>query len=285
MRRTASGERFASSDEVRQQWPDRAAVPAGRLLFWSFSGLLFAASVVGTIVCCASMSAMDGMPMPGGWKMSMMWMRMPGQTWLGAAASFLGMWILMMAAMMFPSLVPALRRYRRAVGTQGEARLACLTALVGIGYLTVWTALGLVAFAVGVAVAAVEMRWSMASRAVPIGVGVVVLVAGGLQLTAWKGRHLACCREWPGSGRTLPAVAPASWWYGLQLGAHCSQCCASLVVILLVLGVMDPGTMAIVTVAMTVERIAPAGLRVARVSGALAVGTGLFLTARAAGLG
>jgi hypothetical protein len=42
------------------------------------------------------MSAM-GMPMPGGWTMSMAWMRMPGQTWLGAATSFLGMWVVMSA--------------------------------------------------------------------------------------------------------------------------------------------------------------------------------------------
>ena len=61
---------------------------------------------------------MDGMPMPGGWTMSMTWMRMPGQTWPGAAASFLGMWIVMMVAMMLPSLVPMLWRYRKAVDGQ-----------------------------------------------------------------------------------------------------------------------------------------------------------------------
>ena len=70
-----------------------------------------------------SMSAMGGMPMPGGWTMSMTWMRMPGQTWPGAAASFLGMWIVMMVAMMLPALVPMLRRYREAVDQTGRARL------------------------------------------------------------------------------------------------------------------------------------------------------------------
>jgi len=44
------------------------------------------------------------MTMPGGWMMSMAWMRLPGQSWPGAAASFLGMWIVMMVAMMLPSL-------------------------------------------------------------------------------------------------------------------------------------------------------------------------------------
>src|SRR5262249_46170816 len=94
------------------------------------SVLLFAASAALTIVWCTSMSAMGGMPMPGGWTMSMAWMRMPGQTWPGAAASFLGMWVMMMVAMMLPSLVPMLRRYRQTVCRTGEMRLGPLTALV-----------------------------------------------------------------------------------------------------------------------------------------------------------
>jgi len=100
--------------------------------------LLFAASAAVTIVWCASMSAMDGMPMPGGWTMSMAWMRMPGQSWPVTAVSFLGMWIVMMVAMMLPSLVPMLWRYREAVGMKGETRLGRLTALVGVGYFLVW---------------------------------------------------------------------------------------------------------------------------------------------------
>src|SRR3954465_6333113 len=98
------------------------------------------------------MSAMGGMPMPGGWTMSMAWMRMPGQTWAGAAASFLGMWIMMMVAMMLPSLVPMLWRYRQAVG--GSRRLGSLTAVVGLGYFFVWTAFGMAVFPLGVALAA-----------------------------------------------------------------------------------------------------------------------------------
>ena len=117
---------------------------ASERAFFGVSALLFAVSATVTIVWCGSMSAMGGMPMPGGWTMSMAWMRMPGQTWPGAAASFLGMWVVMMVAMMLSSLVPMLWRYRQAVG---------------------------------------------------------------LQFTAWKAHHLACCREAPGRGRTLPADA------------------------------------------------------------------------------
>jgi hypothetical protein len=136
------------------------------------------------------MSAIGEMPMPGGWTMSMAWMRMPGQTWPGAAASFLGMWVVMMVAMMLPSLLPMLWRYRQAVGRTGETHLGRLTALVGVGYLFVWTR-----------------------------------VEGDLR------------------------------------------------------------AMAVVAAAITVERLVPAGERVARATGGVVVGAGLFLIARTARLG
>src|SRR5215470_4100780 len=158
--------------------------------FFAVSALLFAASAVVTIAWCSSMSAMGGMPMPGGWTMSMAWMRMPGQTCPGAAASFLGMWVVMMVAMMLPSLVPMLWRYREAVSGTGETRLGRLTALVGVGYFCVWAALGMIAFPLGVALAAIEMHHSVLARTAPLAVGVVVLIAGALQFTAWKTHHL-----------------------------------------------------------------------------------------------
>jgi len=262
-----------------------ASERASHCVFLGVAALLFAASAALTTLWCASMSAMGGMPMPGGWTMSMTWMRMPGQTWPGAAASFLGMWIVMMVAMMLPSLVPMLRRYREAVAGTGETRLGRLTALVGVGYFTVWTAFGMAAFPLGVALAEINMQEPAVARAVPIAVGVIVLIAGALQFTAWKARQLACCRETPGRGRTLPADSGTAWRHGLRLGLHCSSCCAGLTTILLVIGVMDLRAMAVVAVAITVERLAPAGERVARAIGVVVVAAGVFLIARAAGLG
>jgi predicted metal-binding membrane protein len=254
---------------------------ASQRAFFGVSALLFAASAAVTKVWCASMSAMGEMPMPGGWTMSMAWMLMPGQTWPGAAASFLGMWVVMMMAMMLPSLVPMLWRYREAVSRTGETRLGRLTALVGAGYFFVWTAFGMLAFPLGVALAEVEMQVPALARAVPIAVGVVVLIAGALQFTAWKAHRLACCRLAPGHGRPLPADAGTAWRHGLRLGLHCSTCCAGLTAILLVIGVMDLRAMAVVTAAITVERLAPAGEHVARAVGAVIVVAGLFLIARA----
>jgi predicted metal-binding membrane protein len=191
------------------------------------------------------------------------------------------MWGVMMVAMMLPSLVPMLWRYRQAVGRLGATRLGHLTALVSAGYFLVWTVFGMVAFPLGVSLAGIEMQQPALARTVPIAVGVVVLIAGALQFTAWKAHHLACCREAPGRGRTLPADAGTAWRVGLRLGLHCTCCCAGLTAILLAIGVMDLRAMAVVAAAITVERLAPAGQRVARATGAVVVGAGALMIARA----
>ena len=253
--------------------------------FLGVSALLFVASAALMVVRRSAMASMGEMPMPGGWTMSMTWMRMPGQGWPDAAASFLGMWVVMMVAMMLPSLVPMLWRYRQAVGRTGETRLGRLTALAGAGYFAVWAAFGLTVFPLGAALAAAAMQQPAVARAVPIAAGAVVLIAAALQFTAWKAHHLACCREDPGRGGPLPADAVTAWRHGLRLGLHCSQCTAGLMVILLVLGVMDLRVMAVVAAAIAAERLAPAGVRIARAIGVVVVGGGLILIARAAGLG
>jgi predicted metal-binding membrane protein len=253
--------------------------------------LLFTGSATLTIAWCTSMSAMGGMPMPGGWTMSMAWMRMPGQTWPGAAASFLGMWVVMMVAMMLPSLVPMLRRYPEAVGGTSARRLGALTAIVGAGYFFVWTVFGMAVFPLGATLAELEMQQPTLARAVPIAAGVVVLIAGALQFSPWKARHLACCREGSASARadvtasTLLADAPTAWRYGLRLGLQCSHCCAGPMAILLVMGVMDLRAMAVVSAAITIERLAPAGEHIARAVGVVVMGAGLSLIVRSAGLG
>ncbi|MBV8215736.1 MAG: DUF2182 domain-containing protein [Verrucomicrobia bacterium] len=254
-----------------------------RRTFFAISALLFASSVAVTIMWCSSMSTMGEMPMPGGWTMSMAWMRMPGQTWLGVATSFLGMWIVMMVAMMLPCLIPMLWHYRQAGVRQGETRLGRLTALVGVGYFFVWTVFGMIAFPVGVALAELDMQMTALARAVPMAVAVVVLIAGAFQFTAWKKHHLACCRNTELNCR-LQADAGTAWRHGLHLGLNCCHCCAGLMTILLVVGVMDLRVMAAVTVAVTVERLAPAGESVARAIGAVIVGAGSIMIARAAGL-
>jgi predicted metal-binding membrane protein len=256
--------------------------PAQRV-FYGVAALLFIVCAAVTIQWCGSMSAMGEMPMPGGWTMSMAWMRMPGQSWAQAAASFLGMWAVMMAAMMLPSLTPMLWRFRQAVG-MGEMHLGRLTVLAGTGYFCVWIAFGFASFVLGVVLAALEMQAPLLSRAVPLAAGATILIAGALQFTAWKARHLACCRA-PTRIHAQRADVGTAWRHGLRLGVHCCNCCAGLTAVLLVVGVMNLRAMAIVTAAITFERLAPGGAGVARAIGVLFVGAGVILIAQAAGLG
>jgi predicted metal-binding membrane protein len=206
--------------------------------FFCISALLFVVSATVTTILCRSMSAMCGMRMPGGWTMSMAWMRMPNVTWLGAAAAFLGMWIVMMVAMMLPSLMAMLQRYRQAVAGVGDTHRGWHTLLVGFGYFFVWTAFGVAAYLIGVSLTGVMMQQLALARAVPVAAGVVVLIAGLFQFTRCKARHLACCNEGSGSDCTLAANASTARRHGLRLGFHCSVCCAGLMAILLVVGIM-----------------------------------------------
>jgi predicted metal-binding membrane protein len=228
------------------------------------------------------MPTMHAMSMGGGWTMSTLGMRMPSPLRLGAAATFLSNWLVMMVAMMLPSLTPTLWRYRQAVVGRGETRPGRLVMLIGVGYFFVWTAFGLVAYASGVVATTVEMHATLSS-ANQILVGVVVLLAGALQFTAWKARHLACCRDI--AVDELRAEAGAAWRRGLRLGLDCSYCCAGLMAILLAVGAMDLRVMAVVTAAITAERFATQVEGTARTIGVMAIAAGLFLIARTGGYG
>lgn len=271
-----------TASTVRTPFSRRAALGT---VFFGVCGSLFAVSVGVTIARCVSMSAMGEVPMPGGWMMSMAWLPMCGQTWPGVAMTFLGMWVVMMMAMMLPSLVPVLWRYRQAVGGAGERRIALLIVLAGAGYFIVWTVVGMLVFPLGAALASAEMHMQGLARVVPMEGGGVVMISGALQFTAWKARHLGRCRESIRCGRACPADAGSALRHGLHFGFHCVYSCVGLTAILLVVGVMDLAAMAIVTAAITAERLAPDGGRVARVIGGVAVAAGWFMIARAAGFG
>jgi predicted metal-binding membrane protein len=240
------------------------------------SALLFAASVAATVGGSVSMSAMGQLPMAGGWALSSMWMPMCGQGWVDAAASFVGMWAVMMVAMMLPSLAPMLSRVQGAHARRGAAGAGASVAWTGAGYLVVWCALGLLVFALGAALAQVALRMPEVARAAPSASAVVVLLAGASQFSQWKSGHLACIsqRMWC---TALPLGAHAAWRQGVRLGLHCCRSCAGLTAVLLVHGVMDLHAMGIVTAAITAERLAPAALRMPRVIGWGLIGIGLHM--------
>src|SRR6476469_7763632 len=201
-------------------------------------------------------------------------MAMAQQTWYGAAAGYLGIWMAMMVPMMLPSLVPMLSRYRRSVRGADGIHLHGLTTLVGAGYFVVWAVLG-------AGVMAVEKRWGKVTQWLPVAAGVVLLVAGGVQLTSWKARQLARWREGSAHGWPLVPSVLGAWRHGLGLGVRCSLCCGSLMLALLAMGMMNLVAMAAVTLAISAERLAPAPLRITRVTGVAIVVAGLLTIARA----
>lgn len=201
--------------------------------FFGMSALLFATSAALTTAWCGSMASMGNMAMPGGWTMSMAWMRMPGESWPGTAFEFLAMWVVMMVAMMLPSVIPTFWRYRVATGSTKR------TTALATGYFAVWAAVGAAIFPAGAALAEAEMNSTVVARSIPLASAVVVIVAGALQFTRWKAQHLAHCGHVPPGGNP--------WIEGMRLGMHCVQECAGWTAILLVMGVMDLRAMALVT--------------------------------------
>jgi predicted metal-binding membrane protein len=110
--------------------------------------------------------------------------------------------------------------------------------------------------------------------AVPIAVGAVVLIAGALRGNGRIGRSV--------TGFMEPTSAVAAWRHGLHLSVRCIACGLGPTAILLVMGVMDLRAMAVVTALITLERLAPAGERVARALRNVVGGAGLFMLTRAA---
>ncbi|HEY9132319.1 MAG TPA: DUF2182 domain-containing protein [Dyella sp.] len=221
-----------------------------RFIFVVIVALIFTISAITTIRWSTSMVGMPGD--------SMAWQPMCGQGWIGAAVSFVGMWAVMMVAMMLPSLSPLLWRHLPS-GTPGSV------AITAVGYFSVWIVLGAAIFPVGAMLAVTRIPLPS------LGTGLAVSIAGALQFTAWKARHLACCRGIPAPASSEVGVA---FRHGLRMGMHCCCACVSFTFVLLAMGVMDLRAMAVVTTALMLERFAPNGTRAARSVGVIAIGAG-----------
>ncbi|HTV47502.1 MAG TPA: DUF2182 domain-containing protein [Phycisphaerae bacterium] len=241
--------------------------------------LIFIPCVAATIYFCSSMSG--GMPMPGGWVMSMMWMPMPGQTWLESAGMFMLMWIAMMVAMMLPSSLPMILRYhheqRLAMG-RGK-RLS--TVLMMIGYLFVWGAVGTLVYLPGVLLAIAAMRWTTLSYAVPYLMGAIIMAAGAFQFTRWKIWALSRCRG-PFSCVSLQThISPwSAWREGMNCGVCCVTSCFGPTLILLVLGMMNPAVIVMVAALIALEKLLPKPELIVRISGIAALVAGLVMISR-----
>src|SRR5262249_18768922 len=154
---------------------------------------------------------------------------------LGALSWFLGVWIVMMAAMMLPSVAPTVALYGRMTASRSPIRPLLFTA----GYLLTWTAVGLGAFALaraGHALFGDVLAWDRGGRWVA---GATLLVAAVYELTPLKDACLGKCRSpfgfLMGYWRDGPFGALRM---GLKNGAWCVGCCWALMAALFALGLM-----------------------------------------------
>jgi predicted metal-binding membrane protein len=203
---------------------------------------------------------------------------------LGTVGYFAGVWVAMMAAMMLPAVAPTVLTYdrlRAGQPTDGTATTIEATALFVAGYLIVWTAAGLAAYALVELVRSVDpafLDWDAAGRYVT---GGVILAAAVYQVTPHKQACLAECRSplaflaerWR-SGR------PGALELGVRHGAWCLGCCWALMAALFAVGVMSLGWMALIAAFIAAERLLPwlTATRSAVALALLVIGLGVTFT-------
>ena len=224
-----------------------ARLGAGSYGRWQLAtvGALVGLAIVAWVLTGARMAGMDGGP----------------GTDPGTLGFYLTSWVVMMAAMMFPSVAPfvaiyaGLQRGRRARSLPAPAGA---TTLLVTGYLVTWTAAGLVAFglfAAGRALLGDQLAWDAGGRWVAAG---VLLAAAAYEFTPLKNACLTRCRgplsfileSWrDGRGGALRM--------GIEHGAWCVGCCWALMAALFALGVMSVAWMLVVALLIAVEKLLP----------------------------
>ena len=178
----------------------------------------------------------------------------------GTLGFFVGVWVVMMAAMMFPSIGPmVVMHVRIQAGQRQRGRTASgATACFVAGYLIAWAAAGLVGyglFRLGKAATGDAFAWDNAG---PYLAGGIVVAAAAYQLTPLKDTCLRHCRS--------PLMFLMSHWrpgrigglrMGVAHGAWCIGCCWALMAALFALGVMSLGWMALIAALIAAEKLLP----------------------------
>ena len=192
---------------------------------------------------------------------------------------FLGVWALMMAAMMLPALAPFTSTYLRSIRAVRSSRVrAFRTASLVAGYLLTWIGFGVVAY--GAAALSGLLAEQGPDLAPWVGAG-VLLAAGAYQLTPLKDFCLRHCRSpvafllhvsnYKGRLRDVRV--------GLYHGVYCVGCCWGLMLVLIAVGVMNLAWMAAITVVVFLEKTWKHGTVFSRVTGAALIAFALFVPA------
>ncbi len=208
-------------------------------------GALLALAVAAWLITKDRMGAMESMPGMG----------------LGGLGFYITVWVVMMAAMMFPSVAPTVLMYDRLRAghrARGKGATTDATALFVAAYLCVWTAAGLAAYGLFELVRAVDpafLAWDEAGRYVA---GGMIVAAAGYQSTPLKRACLVKCRS--------PMMFLAERWrhgragaldLGARHGAWCLGCCWALMAALFAIGMMSVGWMALIAALIAGEKLLP----------------------------
>jgi predicted metal-binding membrane protein len=197
-------------------------------------------------------------------------------TGLGTLGWFVAIWIVMMAAMMFPSVAPTVALYSRMT----KARSPLSPLLFAAGYLLTWTGVGLLAFAVALAGGRITgdvLSWDRAGR---WAAGATLVLAAVYELTPVKDVCLGKCRS--------PLGALLGSWRGgrsgaLRMGARngawCVGCCWALMASFFALGIMSIAWMAVIAGLIAAEKTAPWPRVATYGTAAILVGLGMLLLA------
>jgi predicted metal-binding membrane protein len=197
-------------------------------------------------------------------------------TGLGELGWFLGTWVVMMAAMMFPSVSPTVALYSRLTRRRSPVSPLLFTA----GYLLTWAAAGLGAFAVARLLNQVPgdpLTWDRAGRWIA---GATLVVAAVYELTPLKDVCLGKCTS--PLGLLLTSWRDGRWGalrMGARNGAWCVGCCWALMASLFALGVMSLVWMAVVAGVIAVEKTLPWRRVTTYATAALLLALGVLLLA------
>jgi len=243
---------------------DRAIVAVG------FAGVAALAWAWLVPVSLDMYGAMDG---PSAWMMQARWDLRYG------ALIFL-MWVVMMAAMMLPSAVPAILRLARAGESGPRTPAPALRAYAfGGGYLLVWTAFSLAATLLQWGLAELKLLSPMMEAASPQLAGGILIAAGLYQWTplqrACLERCRAACRPSPQDPRLETATGALR--AGLAHGAACLGCCWALMLLLFAGGVMSLAVIGAIALLVLLEKLVPFGPAIGRLAGAALFATGVWL--------
>jgi predicted metal-binding membrane protein len=169
------------------------------------------------------------------------------------APVFMLMWLVMMVAMMFPTIAPMVLAHRLVVLHRGDGALPSVAFV--LGYIVVWTAIGLVPLAVFLGFRDLPEDQPITAWLPRIS-GVVLLLAGLYQFTPWKRVCLRACRT-PLSfmmTHNFGSGAPGAYRAGVSHGAYCLGCCWALMTVLVVVGQMNLVWMALLSLVFLVEK-------------------------------